>query len=76
MNDPDSADTLAAERLLALWRYATDSAHRIFLLQLGYPFEASTPVEFAKNALTNLHDYELQEVLDWMSEQHWLPPGM
>ena len=69
-------DDHAASRLLAFWRMSSETAHRLFLLQLGYPYEATTPVEFAKNALTNLHDHELQDVLDWMSEQHWLPPGM
>lgn len=71
--DQDDRDS---SRLLSLWKYSSETAHRLFLLQLGYPYEATTPVEFAKNALTNLHEDELQDVLDWMSEQHWLPPGM
>ena len=72
----DEQDDHAASRLLAFWKMSSDTAHRLFLLQLGVPFMAHTPVEWAKNALTNLHEDELQEVLDWMSENHWLPPGM
>lgn len=75
MNNFDPDDH-AASRLLSFWRYATESAQLLFLLKLGYPFVAETLVEWAKNALTNLHEDELQEVLDWMSENHWLPPGM
>ena len=72
---PDDRDDRDAARLLASWRHATDNAHRLFLRALGYPYEARTPVEFAQSALVNLNDLELQEVLDWMSENHWLPPG-
>lgn len=72
----DEKDDRDAARLLSTWRFSSDTAHRLFLLQLGVPFIANDPVEFAKNALTNLHGHELQDVLDWMSEQHWLQPGM
>ena len=72
----DEQDDHAASRLLAFWKMSSDTAHRLFLLQLGVPFMVHTPVEWAKNALTNLHEDELHEVLDWMSENHWLPPGM
>jgi len=71
--DQDDRDS---SRLLSLWKYSSETAHRLFLLQLGYPYDATTPVEFAKNALTNLHEHELHDVLDWMSEQHWLPQGL
>ncbi len=65
-----------ADRLTTLWRYSSDTAHRLFLINIAYPFDSTSPVEFAKNALTNLQDYEFQQVMDWMAEQHWLPPGM
>jgi hypothetical protein len=62
--------------LLILWR-SMDEEHRLlFLRELAIPFPANSPVESAKQALLNLMEDELQEVLDWMSENHWLPPGM
>lgn len=75
MTDPDDRDAHDAARFLSNWRHSSENAHRLFLRELGYPYEAKTPVDFAKSALVNLNDIELQEVLDWMSENHWLPPG-
>lgn len=62
--------------LLREWRAADDDARLTFLRELAIPFPAHSPVESAKQALLNLMEDELQEVLDWMSENHWLPPGM
>jgi hypothetical protein len=61
--------------LFMLWRSANEESRLFFLRELAIPFPANSPVESAKQALLNLMEDELQEVLDWMSENHWLPPG-
>ena len=62
--DQDEKDSL---RLMSFWNFSSDTAHRLLLRELGYPYEAKTPVDFAKSALVNLNDLELQEVLDWLT---------
>lgn len=62
--------------MLILWRDTPEEDRLLFLRELAIPFPANSPVESAKQALLNLMEDELQEVLDWMSENHWLPPGM
>ncbi len=58
--------------LLILWRDLPEEDRLLFLRELAIPFPANSPIESAKQALLNLTDIELQDVLDWMSENHWL----
>ena len=62
--------------LLILWRESDDDTRLTFLRELAIPFPANSPIESAKQALLNLMEDELEEILDWMAENHWLPPGM
>jgi len=68
--------SLQTLQLLLLWRDTPEEDRLLFLRELAIPYPAHSPVESAKQALLNLMEDELQEVLDWMSENHWLPPGM
>jgi len=73
--DPDDRDDHDTDRLLSTWRYSSDNARLLFLRELAIPFPANDPIQSAKNALANLTQLEWQDVCDWLSENHWLPPG-
>lgn len=62
-------------RLLSLWQFTAENDRLEFLRAIGVPFPAKTPVDCAKSALLNLTDLEWQDVCDWLSENHWMPPG-
>jgi hypothetical protein len=63
------------QTIKVLWNHANEETRLDFLRHLAIPFPAHSPVESAKQALLNLTEVEWQEVCDWLSENHWLPPG-
>jgi hypothetical protein len=62
-------------KLRFAWNHAPEEDRLELLRDLAIPFPAHDPIEVAKNVLLNLTQEEWQEVLDWLSENHWLPPG-
>ncbi len=61
--------------LQSAWDMSSEEDRLDVLRNAAIPFIEKSPIAFAKQALLNLTQDEWQDVCDWLSENHWLPPG-